>query len=206
MKYIQSPREIERKSFEIITRELEVELPDPQTAPIIKRVIHTTADFEYAKLIKIHPEAVEAAQKALQEGCRIYTDTNMVLSGINKRILKKYGGEVYCLVGDPEVAREAKERGVTRSMVAMEKAMADPETKLFVIGNAPTALFILCQGIQEGKAKPSAIIGVPVGFVGAQESKELLMEQTVPHITIQGRKGGSTVAVAIVNALLYMLE
>ncbi len=206
MEYIKEPMEIENRSFEIITDELGDKVFPELEGKIIKRMIHTTADFQYADITAIHPEAVESALDALKKGCKIYTDTKMALSGINKRALAKHQCEVYCLVDDPKVAIEAKERGITRSMVGMEKAMEDESTKIFVVGNAPTALFMLCQYIDENKVKPNLIIGVPVGFVGAKESKDELVKRDVPYITTLGRKGGSTVAAAIVNALLYMME
>ncbi|WP_026477236.1 precorrin-8X methylmutase [Alkaliphilus transvaalensis] len=206
MEYIKEPNQIEKRSFEIITEELGEKTFPEREGKIIKRIIHTTADFQYADITEIHPNAIPTALETLGKGCKIYTDTKMALSGINKRALAKHQCEVYTLVDDPQVAVEAKERGVTRSMVAMEKAIADEKTKIFVIGNAPTALFMLCKYLDEKKANPALIIGAPVGFVGAAESKEELIKRSVPYITIRGRKGGSTVAAAIVNALLYMLE
>jgi len=198
--------EIEKRSFEIITEELGDKTFPEREGKIIKRVIHTTADFQYADITLIHPDAISAALESLGKGCKIYTDTKMAMSGMNKRALAKHQCEVYTLVDDPQVAIEAKERGITRSMVGMEKAMADENTKIFVIGNAPTALFMLCQYMEEGKVNPSLVVGVPVGFVGASESKEELLTKSVPYITARGRKGGSTVAAAIINALLYMME
>lgn len=197
---------IEEKSFEIITEELGNKTFQEREGKIIKRVIHTTADFEYGDITKISETAIDSALKALKEGCKIYTDTKMAMSGINKKVLKELNSEIYCLVDDAEVTKEAKERGLTRSMVAMEKAVKDPETKIFVIGNAPTALFQLCSYIDEGHGKPSLVVGVPVGFVGAAESKEELTKRNVPYITTLGRKGGSTIAAAIINALMYMIK
>ena len=205
MSYIKDPMEIEKRSFEIITEELGPKSFTEKEGKIIKRMIHTSADFEYADITAIHPEAIEAAMEALRAGCRIYTDTRMAMAGINKNTLKKYGSEVYCLVDDPEIAKEAKDKGLTRSMLGIERAIEDEGTKIFVIGNAPTALFVLCQAIAEGRAKPAVVIGVPVGFVGAAESKEELINTPVPYITARGRKGGSTIAASIINALLYML-
>ncbi|MBM7614722.1 precorrin-8X methylmutase [Alkaliphilus hydrothermalis] len=206
MNYIKQPMEIEKRSFEIITEELGGRTFPEREGKIIKRVIHTTADFQYADITLIHPEAISEALESLGKGCKIYTDTKMAMAGMNKRALAKHQCEVYTLVDDPQVALEAKERGITRSMVGMEKAMADENTKIFVIGNAPTALFMLCQYMDEGKVNPSLVVGVPVGFVGASESKEELITKSVPYITTRGRKGGSTVAAAIINALLYMME
>ncbi len=206
MEYIKDPMEIERRSFEIITEELGERTFDEKEGKIIKRMIHTTADFQFADVTIIHKDAIEKALTALKQGCKIYTDTRMALSGINKKRLAQYGCEAYCLVDDPQVAQEAKERGITRSIVALERAAKDEATKIFVLGNAPTALFTLCQLILEEKTIPALVVGVPVGFVGAAESKEELLKHEVPYITVRGRKGGSTVAAAIVNALLYMME
>lgn len=203
--YIKDPMGIEKKSFEIITSEMKPNDFDEKTAKIVKRVIHTTADFEYADLIEFHPEAIERGMKALREGSDIYADTNMVMAGINKKRLGEYGGKVYNHVHDEEVFKEAKEKGITRSMVAIEKACYDENTKIFAIGNAPTALFVLIDLIKQGKVKPELIIGVPIGFVGAEESKEALREMDIPFITIRGRKGGSPVAATIINAMMYQL-
>ena len=205
MEYIKDPMAIETKSFEIITEELGDKTFPEREGKIIKRVIHTSADFEYGDITKISQDAIDSALKALKEGCKIYTDTKMAMSGINKRVLKKLNCEIYCLVDDAEVTKEAKEKGLTRSMVAMEKAVKDEDTKIFVIGNAPTALFQLCQHIDDGEKIPALVVGVPVGFVGAAESKEELVKRNVPYITTEGRKGGSTVAAAIINAILYMI-
>jgi len=203
--YVRKPMDIEKGSFEIITEEMGPHNFDEKTAPIVKRVIHTTADFEYADLLDFHPNAVEAGMKALREGSDIYADTNMVMAGINKKRLGEYGGKVYHRVHDEDVVIEAKERAITRSMVAIEKACKDENTKIYAIGNAPTALFTLIEEIQAGKVKPALIVGVPVGFVGAEESKELLRTLDIPYIVVRGRKGGSPVAATIINAMLYQL-
>ena len=203
--YIKDPMGIEVRSFEIITEEMgERDFPE-EIAKIVKRVIHTTADFEYADLIEFHPKAFESAVKALKEGSDVYADTNMVMAGINKKRLGDYGGKVYHRVHDEDVVIEAKERSITRSMVAIEKACKDENTKIYAIGNAPTALFTLIEEIQAGKVKPALIVGVPVGFVGAEESKELLRTLDIPYIVVRGRKGGSPVAATIINAMLYQL-
>lgn len=206
MEYMKQPMEIEKRSFEIITEELGDRVFGEREGKIIKRMIHTTADFQFADLTVISEGAIDRAMEALKGGCKIYTDTNMALSGINKTRLKAYGGSVYCLVDDPEVAAEAKDRGVTRSIVGVERAVQDPETKIFVFGNAPTALFTLLELVAAGKAAPALVVGVPVGFVGAAESKEALLATQLPYITVKGRKGGSTVGAAVINALLYMME
>lgn len=204
MDYIKDPMGIERKSFKIIGEELGEHSFSDEELMVIKRVIHTTADFEYKNLIKISKNFIAAGKEALKNGALIYTDTNMALSGINKRALSKVKGNIICYVNLDEVHELAKEKNITRSMAAVEKACND-NVDIFVFGNAPTALFRLKELIAEGKANPKLIIAVPVGFVGAAESKEKLEELNIPYITVEGRKGGSTVAAAIVNALSYMV-
>ena len=199
-----TPAEIEHRSFEIIEEELEREL-DPVQKPIIKRVIHTTADFSYADTLCFSDGAVEAGLAALREGCDIVTDTNMGKSGINKTRLAQYGGEVHCFMADEDVAKEAKSRSITRAVVSMEKSVTLGKDMIYAIGNAPTALIRLYELIAEGKIHPKLIIGVPVGFVNVVEAKELIMTADVPYIVARGRKGGSNVAAAICNALLYQL-
>ena len=203
--YIKIPHEIEERSFQIITQELGEKIFPEEIGKIIKRVIHTTADFEYGEITVVSPDAVESGKKAIVEGCHIVTDTQMAKAGINKGKLAQFGGEVHCYMADEDVAARAKEVGITRAMVAMEKAIEDRRNRIFIIGNAPTALFELKRFIEEGKVKPALVIGVPVGFVGAAESKEALETLGVPYIVTRGRKGGSTVAAAIMNAILYML-
>lgn len=199
-----SPMEIERRSFEIISRELDRAL-DPQLAPIIQRVIHTTADFEYADTLYFSPNVVSKALEALQKELTLITDTTMALAGINKRSLAALGVRACCLIADHEVARAAKANNTTRSKEAMIKAAEIAGPKAFVIGNAPTALIQLHQMIEDKVVQPAFIIGVPVGFVNVVQSKERIKETDVPCILSMGRKGGSNVAAAIVNALLYML-
>ena len=207
---IVKPHEIEAKSFEIISEIIESEYPDalirPEHESIIKRVIHTSADFEYLQNLVISEDAVEKATRALKKGAIIITDTNMAKAGINKTLLAKLGGEVHCYIADEDVAMEAKERGITRAIVSMEKAARLERPIIFAIGNAPTALIALDQMIKEGKLKPELIIGVPVGFVNVVESKELIIGSGIPYIVARGRKGGSNVAAAICNALIYKLE
>ncbi len=200
-----TPAEIEHRSFEIIEEELEREL-DPVQKPIIKRVIHTTADFSYADTLCFSDGAVEAGLAALREGCDIVTDTNMGKSGINKTRLAQYGGEVHCFMADEDVAKEAKSRSITRAVVSMEKSVTLGKDMIYAIGNAPTALIRLYELIAEGRIHPKLIIGVPVGFVNVVEAKELIMTADVPYIVARGRKGGSNVAAAICNALLYQLK
>lgn len=199
------PAEIERRSFELIEQELPHPL-DPIQAPIIKRVIHTTADFSYADSLCFSEHAIETAREALRQGASIITDTNMAKAGINKSRLAAYGGEVHCFMADEDVAEEAKKRGITRAAVSMEKSTITGENYIYAIGNAPTALIRLYELIQEGKVNPRLIIGVPVGFVHVVEAKELIMKADVPYIVARGRKGGSNVAAAICNALLYGIE
>lgn len=207
MDYIKDPVGIETKSFEIITDELHVDIEDEAIASVIKRVIHTTGDFEYADLMEYSADAVESGVQALKEGAFIYADTQMIQSGVNKRNLSLFGGEVVNFVHDEDVFAMAAERKITRSMASIEKAAVDTRIKIYAIGNAPTALFKLKELMDEGKiAKPSLIIGVPVGFVGAAESKEIVRDFGVPYIIVRGRKGGSPVAAAIINALLLLAK
>lgn len=199
-----NPGDIEKKSFEILTGILGDKKFNPLHEPIIKRVIHTTADFEFADLMSISENAVEAGLEAIKSGCGIVTDTKMAAAGINKKTLETFGGQVFCFMDDKEVAAQAKERDVTRASVCMEKGSADPNNKIYAIGNAPTALIRLYELIQEGVIAPALVIGVPVGFVNVVESKELFKKAGVPYIISDGRKGGSNIAACIVNALLYM--
>ena len=197
------PMDIEKRSFEIITEELGYDLPEKE-APIIKRCIHTSADFDYAKNLCFSEDVVEKALKALKNGACIVTDTQMAKSGINKKALAKYGGEVYCFMSDEDVAETAKKNGTTRATASMDKAAGMDKPLIFAIGNAPTALVRLYELIEDGKLKPELIIGVPVGFVNVVQSKELIMQAEVPYIVAKGRKGGSNIAACICNALLYM--
>ncbi|MDO4522188.1 MAG: precorrin-8X methylmutase [Eubacteriales bacterium] len=197
------PMEIEKRSFEIITEELDRELP-ADVAPIIKRCIHTSADFDYAKNLCFSDNVVEKALRALKNGACIVTDTQMAKSGINKTALAKFGAEAYCFMSDEDVAEIAKKQGSTRATASMDKAATLEKPLIFAIGNAPTALVRLYELIGEGRLKPELIIGVPVGFVNVVQSKELIMQTDVPYIVARGRKGGSNIAACICNALLYM--
>ena len=199
------PMDIEKRSFEIITELLGDRKLDPENELVIKRAIHTTADFDYADNLVFSPHAVKLGIEALKGGCDIVTDTQMAKSGISKATLAKLGGEVHCFMSDPDVAAEAKARGVTRALVSMEKAAKLGKPFIFAIGNAPTALIRIRELMDSGELKPALVIGVPVGFVNVVESKELIIETDVPHIVARGRKGGSNVAAAIVNALLYQI-
>ena len=208
MNYIQQPQAIERKSFEIISESIADMRPtyrfaSPLHEAIIKRVIHTTADFEWLDILWFAPDALTRLSEALSRPCTLYTDTTMALSGINKNLLATFGGECRCYISDPRVVREAKAQGITRSMAAVDIAAKEAGDKVFVFGNAPTALFRL---LEHTELDVSGVIGVPVGFVGAAESKEALSKSSLPGIAALGRKGGSNVAAAIVNAILYHLQ
>ena len=199
------PMEIEKRSFEIITQELGERKIDPEFELVVKRVIHTTADFDYYDNLCFSEHAVLRMMDAIRAGCDVITDTTMAQSGINKKLLAQFGGQARCFIGDEDVAREAKERGVTRSLVSMEKAARLNKPLIFAIGNAPTALFSICDLMRAGKLQPEMIIGVPVGFVNVVEAKEEVMRTAQNYIVARGRKGGSNVAAAIVNAVLYQL-
>ena len=198
-----APADIEERSMEIIGQELGERVFPADQLPVIKRVIHTSADFDYADNLVFSAGAVEKGIAAIKGGCTIVTDTQMAFSGVNKRVLEKFGGKAVCFMSDPDVAAEAKERGETRATVSMERAAALEGPVILAVGNAPTALVRACQLMEEGKFHPALVIGVPVGFVNVVESKELLLTMDVPHIVARGRKGGSNVAAAICNALLY---
>ena len=201
------PGEIEKRSFSIIESELAergIEL-DPDKAPVIKRCIHTSADFDYADNLCFSESALEAAWDAIRGGAWIVTDTQMARAGINKKLLAHFGGQVVCFMSDEDVAAAAKAAGTTRAAISMQKAASLDKPLIFAIGNAPTALIELDKLIQEGRVAPELVIGVPVGFVNVVEAKELIMESGVPYIVARGRKGGSNIAATICNALLYEL-
>ena len=201
------PMEIEKRSFEILSQELEkrrIVLPADQE-PITKRVIHTSADFEYVDTLKYSPGAVAKAKELIRNGADIVTDTNMALSGINKKLLAGFGGQVHCFMADETVAELAKERKTTRAAVSMEMAARIEKPLIFAVGNAPTALIQLYEMLQQGSYRPAFIIGVPVGFVNVEAAKELIMETDVPYIVNKGRKGGSNIAAAICNAIIYTM-
>lgn len=202
--YINNPMEIEEKSMEIIQNSFKnVDFTD-QELTVAKRIIHTTGDVSYSEIIKFQNDFIKNSLKALKSGGKIYTDTNMTKAGINKKSLKKLGLEVVCYVSDEDVFKLAKKNNTTRSQAAIEKAINEG-IKIFSIGNAPTALFKLLEEVDKNKVNPDFIIGVPVGFVGAAESKEELRKYSIPQITTVGNKGGSNVAASIINALMYML-
>ena len=200
------PMDIEARSFAILTELLGDTPLDPENELVIKRVIHTTADFDYAQNLCFSEHAVSRGIEALREGCDIVTDTQMAKAGINKTVLGKLGGQVRCFMSDPDVAEEAECRGITRAVVSMERAAVLEKPCIFAIGNAPTALISLYELIRAGKLHPALVIGVPVGFVNVVESKEQIMTVGSPYIVARGRKGGSNVAAAICNAMLYQIS
>ncbi len=209
--YISQPQSIEDKSFEIIQDVISEARPNYQfmdlwQEKVVKRCIHTTADFDWLDILRFSPGISEIIFNALRSGVTIYTDTNMALSGLNKIRLDKLGCRYNCYVAETSIREVAHNKNITRSMAAVEQAVQEPGEKLFVFGNAPTALFRLLELYHAGKVKPVAVIGVPVGFVGAQESKDALMQTDIPFIAASGRKGGSNVAAAIINAFLYSIK
>ena len=198
------PNEIEKRSFEIIESELgERKIPD-EIKPIVMRVIHTTADFDYYDNLCFSENAVEVALNAIKKGAVFVTDTNMAKSGINKAALEKLGCEAMCFMSDDDVAKSAKANGTTRATASVDKAAALKKPVIFAAGNAPTALIRLYELIESGTFCPEIVIGVPVGFVNVVQSKEMIMQSGVPYIVARGRKGGSNVAAAVCNALMYM--
>lgn len=201
------PGEIEKRSFEIITKELKGRKFKPENELVIKRVIHTTADFDYADNLVFSPHGVEKGIEALRQGTRIITDTNMGKAGINKPALKRVGGRVDCFMADEDVAEYARIHGTTRACASMDKAAELSEDCIFAVGNAPTALVRLYELIKEGRLHPRLIVGVPVGFVNVVQSKEMILSlKDTPFIVARGRKGGSNVAAAVINALLYQIK
>lgn len=205
MSEIMQPADIEKQSFAIITKELGARTFPAGVAEVVKRVIHTSADFDYVDNLCFSENVIEQAKDALRAGATVVTDTNMALAGVSKGTLARFGGKAVCFMADEDVARQAKARGVTRAAISMEHAAALPGPLVFAIGNAPTALIRLHELIREGAVQPALVIGVPVGFVNVVESKELFLGGKTPYIIARGRKGGSNVAAAIVNALLYQL-
>ena len=204
---IKQPMAIEARSMEIIAPHLaNLNLRDDETK-IYSRIIHAAGDVDYAPIIKIHPSAIDAAKRAILAGKNIFTDVEMVRTGINKRALAKFGGEVFCKVADAEIKEIAAREGITRSMAAMRNFGADLSGSIVAIGNAPTALYEVLRLVNEENILPAVIIGVPVGFVGAADSKaELVAQDKIPYVTVSGTKGGSSIAVAAVNAILYILD
>ncbi len=205
MRILHDPMEIEKRSFAILSSELTVALPE-ENEMVVKRVIHATADFDFAETLVFSEHAVARALEALAGGCDIVTDTQMAKAGINKKVLSELGGAVHCFMSDEDVAREALRRGTTRAAVSMEKAARLEKPCAVAVGNAPTALLALYDLIEAGKIRPAFVVGAPVGFVNVVEAKETIMKADVPYIVARGRKGGSGVAAAICNALLYQLR
>ena len=205
--FITKPMEIEDRSMEIIAPHLAGLNLNDDERKIYSRIIHASGDVEYAPIIKIHPEAIEATKTALKRGANIFTDVEMVRRGISIRTFTKFGGEIFCKVSDVDVREFAKREGITRSMAAMRIFGKRLDGEIIAIGNAPTALFEVLRLVKEENIRPAVIIGVPVGFVGAAEAKAQLAEQNeIPFITVAGTKGGSSIAVAAVNAILYILD
>ncbi len=198
------PQEIEDLSFKIIEAEAGDHGFDQHTWPVVRRVIHTSADFDYIKSIRFSPTAVETGINAIKHGCHIITDTNMARVGIRKKEIQDFGGTVTCLMADENVARTAEKNGTTRAVAAVDLACERIAGGIYVVGNAPTALLRLIELIKAGKARPDLVIGFPVGFVNAAESKAALLTMDDPFITNVGRKGGSNIAASIVNALAIM--
>ena len=207
MDFIKKPMDIENRSMEIIVPYLEKLNLNEEEIKVYSRIIHATGDVEYAPIIRLHPEAIRKAKEALQSGCNIYTDVEMVRTGINKRKLASFGGEVFCRVAEPEIAEAAKEQGITRSMAAMRSFGKEMNGAIIAIGNAPTALFEVLRMVEEEGLRPAAIVGIPVGFVGAADSKAALAANTlVPYVTVEGTKGGSPIAAAVINAIMYIID
>ena len=200
------PQEIESASFEMITEELGEHSFTEEQYPVVQRVIHASADFELGRSMVFHPDAIEAGIKAIREGRKVVADVQMVQVGISKPRLEKFGGSVHVYISDKDVMEEAKRLNTTRAIISMRKAIKEAEGGIYVIGNAPTALLELIRLVKEGEARPGLVIGVPVGFVSAAESKEELAKLDIPFITNIGRKGGSPVAVAALNALSILAE
>ena len=207
MDFIKEPMAIENRSMELIAPHLAELGLDEAATKVYSRLIHASGDVGYAPIIRVHPEAIAVAMDALRKGAHIYTDVEMVRTGINKKKLAFFGGEVHCLVADPDVAVRAKQEGITRSMIAMRQFGKDLNGSIVAIGNAPTALFEVLRMVREEGIRPACIVGIPVGFVGAAESKAELAENgIVPYITVEGTKGGSPIAAAAVNAMMYLID
>ena len=207
MDFIKEPMTIENRSMELIAPHLAELHLDERETKLYSRLIHASGDVGYAPITRVHPQAIDAAIAALKRGVDIYTDVEMVRTGINKKKLASFGGTVHCLVADPDVAARAKAEGITRSMVAMRTFGKDMDGSIVAVGNAPTALFEVLRLVREEGIRPACIVGIPVGFVGAAESKaELAANDIVPYITVEGSKGGSPIAAAAVNALMYMID
>ena len=196
------PHEIEQLIFQMIVSEAGNHGFSTDQWPVVRRVIHTSADFEWPQMIRFHPQAISSGVSAIRNGCPIITDTNMARAGIRQRDLARFGGTVNCYMTDERVAETAARKGITRAKAAVDVAAPALSGGIYVVGNAPTALLRLIELMDQGTVRPALVVGLPVGFVNAAESKALLLECDVPHITNVGRKGGSNVAAAVVNALI----
>ena len=196
------PHEIEQLSFQMIDSEAGDHGFSTDQWPVVRRVIHTSADFEWQQMIRFHPQAVAAGVAAIRNGCAIFTDTNMARAGIRQRDLVRFGGTVKCYMTEKQAAETAAHKGITRAKAAVDMAAPELSGSIYVVGNAPTALLRLIELMDQGTVHPALVVGLPVGFVNAAESKALLLECDVPHVTNVGRKGGSNVAAAVVNALI----
>jgi precorrin-8X/cobalt-precorrin-8 methylmutase len=200
------PQQIEGKSFEMIDEEIGDHPFTPEQYRVVQRVIHASADFELGKSVLFHPNAIEAGIRAIRSGKKVIADVQMIQSGVNKTRIEKYGGEVRVYISDPDVMEEAKRLNTTRAIISMRKAIKEADGGIYAIGNAPTALLELIRLVKEGEATPGLVIGMPVGFVSAAESKEELAKLDIPFITNVGRKGGSTVTVAALNAISILAD
>ncbi|MDM8523534.1 precorrin-8X methylmutase [Desulfococcaceae bacterium HSG8] len=201
-----NPNEIEKLSFAIIDKEAGPHEFDPEAWSIVRRMIHTSADFGYMQSVCFHPDAIRAGIRAIRTGKNIITDTEMLRAGIRKKSLEKFGGKALCLIGDPDVSDASKKAGTTRSHEAVNRSVKHMEGGIYAVGNAPTALLRLIELIRKNRAKPTLVLGFPVGFVNAAESKALLTELDFPYITNKGRRGGSNIAASVVNALIILAE
>lgn len=207
MSFIKQPMAIENKSMEIIRPYLDSLHLNEEEIKVYSRMIHASGDVDYASVIRMHPDAISVAKKAILAGKNIYTDVEMVRTGIHKPSFLKYGGKIECRVSDPEIAQIAKQEQITRSMAAMRTFGKNLEGSIVAIGNAPTALFEVLRLAREEKIFPAVIIGIPVGFVGAADSKQALIDfGKIPYVTVQGTKGGSPIAASVVNAILYLID
>ncbi|MCC3379357.1 precorrin-8X methylmutase [Paenibacillus farraposensis] len=198
------PQEIEGKSFQMITEELGEHPFTAEQYPVVQRVIHASADFELGRSMVFHPKAIEAGIAAIRAGQQVVADVQMIQAGVSKDRIRQFGGDVHVYISDPDVIEEAKRLNTTRAIISMRKAIQAGEGGIYAIGNAPTALLELIRLVKEGAAKPGLVIGMPVGFVSAAESKDELRKLDIPFITNIGRKGGSTIVVAALNAISLM--
>ena len=205
--FITGPMDIENRSMELIAPHLKGLNLDEKATKVYSRIIHASGDVDYAPIIRTHPEAIDKTIEAIKAGAHVYTDVEMVRTGINKKKLASFGGEVHCLIADEEIAKQAKAEGITRSMVAMRHFGTKLNGSIIAIGNAPTALFEVLRMVREESLRPACIVGIPVGFVGAAESKAALAENgIIPYITVEGNKGGSPIAASVVNAIMYLID